>query len=287
MRLLVAGGDRVDAGKTTFVVGLAARLVGDAEATAPPAAGDDVAAFKPRAGNDVWFDHDDVRAATADGRLYGKDVRRLTAVAGGVPEEHNPVHRLWRPTPGRTGMLGDPNRTFLLDRVTTPDGTAWVRNANVDRSDLPASVRQKLPVADARAVESVAAFNETMRELHLSALERVADRIDGTDAALVESYADIADPLPDADVGYDAVAVVDPGRARVFDGPRWEAARRTAAGSDAEGQLEERVERVAGLVEPVSTHSLPALTGEERADPARIAEANGEAYESLLSHARD
>ncbi len=40
MKLLVAGGDRVDAGKTTFSTGLLART--------------DAVGFKPRAGNDYW-----------------------------------------------------------------------------------------------------------------------------------------------------------------------------------------------------------------------------------------
>ncbi|QLG62424.1 ATPase [Halorarum salinum] len=284
MRLLVAGGDRVDAGKTTFAVGLASRLGGGRpdEPADSPAGGDGPSAFKPRAGNDYWFDHDDVRAAAADGRLFGKDVRLLTDVAGGIPEERNPIHRLWRPTPGRTGMLGEPNRTFLLDRVRTAEGDVWVRNANADLPDL---VRDRFPVEGARPVDSVAAFNDAMRDLHLPALERVADRVRAADVALVESYADIADPLPGADVDYDAVAVVDPGRARVYDGARWEDVRAAVAGSDAEGKLEERVERVVGTVEPASTHPLPALPGEVRADPGRVADANREAYDALLAAA--
>ncbi|MEF8791499.1 MAG: ATPase, partial [Haloarculaceae archaeon] len=65
MRLLVAGADRVDAGKTTFSTG----LVHETGATG----------YKPRAGNDYWFDHDDYRRAVDAGRLYGKDARRLAA----------------------------------------------------------------------------------------------------------------------------------------------------------------------------------------------------------------
>lgn len=45
MTLLVAGSERVDAGKTTFALGLIASLDG--------------VGFKPRAGNDYWFHHDD------------------------------------------------------------------------------------------------------------------------------------------------------------------------------------------------------------------------------------
>src|SRR6056297_92746 len=71
MKLLVAGDARVDAGKTTFAAGLLASL-------------SDVVGFKPRAGNDYWFDHDDVATALAEGRLYGKDIATLTATGDAV-----------------------------------------------------------------------------------------------------------------------------------------------------------------------------------------------------------
>jgi len=62
MTLLVAGEHRVDAVKTTFASGLLAHA--------------DAVGFKPRAGNDVWHDHDDYLTAVADGHVYGKDARR-------------------------------------------------------------------------------------------------------------------------------------------------------------------------------------------------------------------
>ena len=273
VRLLVAGDDRVDAGKTTFAAGLVRRLADRSPAV-----------FKPRAGNDYWFDHDDVCAATTDGRLYGKDVARLLDAAGSdaAAERRNPVHRLWRPTPGRTGMLGDPDRTFLLDRVSTPDGPVWVRNAG---ADLPELVRERLPVADAHAVDSVAAFNDRMREFHLPALERVADDVRAAGNAVVESYGDVADPLDGVD--YDAVATVTPGRARVYDGERWAVAGETAAGGPDAGRLEERVGAVTAMLDPLSTHALPALSGAERDDPDAVAETNAAAYDALIRAAEE
>jgi len=130
--VLVAGADRVDAGKTTFSTGLIERL--------------DAVGYKPRAGNDYWFDHDDYRRAVADGRLYGTDAQRLTAAgtADLAPEEINPVHRLWRPSPGPgNGLLGQAHREFVFDRV----GGAYVVN---DGADVPASAVEALPLADAR-----------------------------------------------------------------------------------------------------------------------------------------
>jgi len=269
MKLLVAGDARVDAGKTTFAAGLLAAI-------------DGAVGFKPRAGNDYWYDHDDAAAALADGRLYGKDVATLAA-AGDTdqPEEQlNPVHRLWRPTPDRTGMLGETGRTFLVDRVTTPDGTSFVINGVAeDAGLLPDRVADALPLEAATRVESVAAFNDVMAERYLPAFDRVTDRIADTSPAVVESYADIA--LPVEGIDFDAVAVVGPTRVRLYEGDRYSKAQSVASGSASEGQLEERVDRVVDMIEPVATHTLQPLGDDER-DPASVADAYDEVYQSLL-----
>ena len=270
MKLLIAGDARVDAGKTTFAAGLLAAL-------------DGAVGFKPRAGNDYWYDHDDATAALSDGRLYGKDVATLAA-AGDTdrPEEQlNPVHRLWRPTPDRTGMLGETGRTFLVDRVTTPDGPSFVVNGVAEREGLlPEDIAASLPLDDAPRVESVDRFNDVMAERYLPAFERVTDRIAATTPGVVESYADIA--LPVDGIDFDAVAVVAPTRLRLYDGSRYLKADEVASGSSREGQLEERVNRVIEMIEPVSTHTLQPLSSDERVDPTRVADAYADVYEALL-----
>ena len=270
MKLLVAGDARVDAGKTTFAAGLLAAL-------------DGAVGFKPRAGNDYWYDHDDAVAALSDGRLYGKDVATLAA-AGDTDlqeEQLNPVHRLWRPTPDRTGMLGEAGRTFLVDRVTTPDGPSFVVNGVAEREGLlPDPVAKSLPLDDALRVEGVERFNDVMAERYLPAFERVTEWIAETTPGVVESYADIA--LPVTGIGFDAVAVVAPTRVRLYDGSRYLKADEVASGSRREGQLEERVDRVTEMIEPVSTHTLQPLSSDERDDPTRVADAYADVYESLL-----
>ena len=265
MRLLVAGSARVDAGKTTFAAGLAART--------------DAPAYKPRAGNDYWFDHDDVRRAVADGRLYGKDARRLAALDDDPPERRNPVHRLWTPAPGAgKGLLGRTDRAFLCDRVTLDEGDGFVVNGTVD---LPALLTETLPLADAVAVETLEEFNAVMGERHRAAFDGVGERIAAEERVVVESYADIARPLE----GFvpDAVAVVEPARLRIYEGERYAKACEVASGSAHEGRLEERVENVLEFVEPWSRHRLRPLTGEHRKDPAAVADAYADAYEALLA----
>ncbi|TKX85113.1 ATPase [Halorubrum sp. SS5] len=288
---LVAGGSRVDAGKTTFSAGLVAHLA--------ERAGDAVG-VKPRAGNDYWFDHDDYRVATDAGRLYGKDARTLAAAntrplaaaddsspsaSAVTPESINPVHRLWKPTPGRTGMLGDADRTFLCDRVTTDAGTRFVVNdAAAEAGLLPDGLTDRLPLAEATRVRDVPEFNEVMAETYLPAIERLADRVARTPVpVVVESYADVAGTLPrDGPVAPDAVAVVDPGRARIYAGDRYAKARAVAAGSPREGTREEHVDAVAEMIEPLATEPLPALSGEVRGGPDRVAAAYEPAYAALV-----
>jgi predicted P-loop ATPase/GTPase len=277
MKLLVAGDARVDAGKTTFAAGLLASL-------------SDAVGFKPRAGNDYWFDHDDVRAALSERRLYGKDVATLVDAATDSSnrelreERLNPVHRLWRPTPDRTGLLGEQGRTFLVDRVMTPEGPWFVVNGAAEDAGLvPNRVTEALPLDAAPRVRSVDGFNELMAERYLPAFERVTDRITETEPAVVESYSDIA--LPVDGIEFDAVAVVGPTRAKIYDGQRYVKACKVASGSAREGQLEERVDRVVEMIEPVSTHDLEPLTGSERGNPPQIASQYDPVYEALLDAA--
>lgn len=274
MKLLVAGDARVDAGKTTFAAGLLTAL-------------NDAVGFKPRAGNDYWYDYDDAVAALNDGRLYGKDIATLNAVGSTTlrEEQLNPVHRLWRPTPDRTGLLGEAGRTFLVDRVTTPDGASFVVNGVAEQEGLlPEQITKSLPLSAATRVESVGQFNDVMTERYLPAFGRVSDHIAETTPAVIESYADIA--LPVAGVDLDAVAVVGPTRVRLYDGSRYLKAYEVASGSSREGQLEERVDRIVEMIEPVSVQTLHPLSSDVRDEPTRVADAHADVYESMLDVAR-
>ncbi|MFC4449961.1 ATPase [Halorussus aquaticus] len=268
MRFLVAGGDRVDAGKTTFTTGLLSRLDG--------------VGFKPRAGNDYWFDHDDYRRAVDEGRLYGKDAKRLAHASSGdfAPEDLNPVHRLWRPSPGPdTGLVGQAHREYVLDRV----GESFVVN---DRAEVPESARRNLPLADAPSVGTVERLDEITRQLHLPMFEGFADRIRSVQTetggpAVVESYGDVAVPI--RGLSFDAVAVVEPGRMRAYDGDRFLRACEVAGGSPRDGRLEVHTPDVTELADPKATAALPALPDDDRRDPATVARAYGEAYDELLA----
>ncbi|CCQ37195.1 uncharacterized protein Nmlp_3052 [Natronomonas moolapensis 8.8.11] len=265
MKLLVAGSSEVDAGKTTFTTGLIERT--------------GIRGYKPRAGNGYWYDQDDYRRAIEEGRLYGKDAKQIAAANGGStsPEEINPVHRLWLPTPGRgKGILGRDGRRFLFDRVTL-DADTYVVNGE---ADVPPGAKRAFPLDRAHHVDSLEALNESMAHYHAPALDALADGIEDREGAIVESYADIARPL--SSFVPDAVAVVEPRRCRVYDGDRYAKACEVASGSAHEGRLEERVGSVVDLLEPVESLALPALSSAERGDLGVVADAYTDSYDALL-----
>jgi len=266
MKLLVAGSAEVDAGKTTFTTGLIERT--------------GVRGYKPRAGNGYWYDQDDYRRAVEEGRLYGKDAKKIAAATPEEirPEAINPVHRLWLPTPGRgKGVLGRDGRRFLFDRVTLETDT-YVANGDVE---LPPAAQRAFPLDSAPAVESLSELNELMAERHAPALAALAEEIEAREGAIVESYSDIARPL----TGFapDGVAVVEPRRCRIYDGDRYAKACEVASGSAHEGRLEERIEHVVELLEPTASVTLPALSSDERGEPATVADAYEAAYDELLA----
>lgn len=268
MNLLVAGSSQLDAGKTTFSVGLIGRT--------------GAVGYKPRAGNDYWYSHDDVRMAAEDGVLYGKDARKLANAGpnGASPAAINPIHRLWRPRPdGIGGVLGQEGREFLLDRA----GDTYVVNGT---TTLPEALREAFPVESAITLDSLAAFNDVMESHHRPIQAELARDIEAQPLAVVESYGDIARPLQELD--HDAVAVVEPRRVRVYDGPRYDKACSIASGSPGpdRGTLEERVDDVTELVDPVETLPLPALGAKTRQDPSSVADEYEGAYDALLSVVR-
>ena len=270
MILLVVGADRVDAGKTTFSTGLLDRT--------------GAAGYKPRAGNDYWFDHDDCLMALSAGRLHGKDARRLADAEGDgrPPETLNPVHRLWRPTPGGgSGLLGRTDREFVVDRITVDGEDEYVLNAT---AEVPDVVADALPLEAATRVESVEELNAVVERRHAPALDALATEITSRPLAVVESYGDVAMPSSAvAETVVAAVAVVEPGRVRIYRGDRYRRACEVARSSPVGGRLEKRVGDVVDFLEPVTRLPLPALSADERQDPGRIASAYADAYDALVS----
>lgn len=306
-RFLITGGTRVDAGKTTFSAGFLSYL---GQGSVDPLG------VKPRAGNDLWYDHDAVQRAFSNGILYGNDAERLAA-AGGTgfelmpdteqknttestrdstrdgtdsthesqrnphPTDINPVHRLWRPTPGATGLLGEQDRTFIIDRVATAEGPHYVVNSSAERDGyIPDDAYEALPLEEATRVRSVEDLNEVTAELYLDTFDRLSTRLDALDRPLViESYADIAVPL---ETPVDAVAVVEPTRVRLYQGPRFLKTRERVAGSPRQGSFESHTDAVTDGLDPDAVRGLDPLPETQRNDISAVANNYATVYDSLL-----
>jgi predicted P-loop ATPase/GTPase len=154
-----------------------------------------------------------------------------------------------------------------------------------DTVEIPGPVREHLPVPEAIRVASLDELNRAMEQYHLPALDAIAETVAATESAVVESYSDIARPLRGFEP--DAVAVVEPRRARIYEGDRYVRACEVASRSPREGQLEERVGDVLDLVDSVATASLPPLTAGERSDAGTVADAYGEVYRRLVGIAEN
>jgi predicted P-loop ATPase/GTPase len=174
--------------------------------------------------------------------------------------------------------------------VTRPDDDGGNNARNRDGADeyvvngtvtVPPAAERAFPLDSAPTVESLPALNDLMAERHRPALTALGEDIAAREDAIVESYSDIARPL--AGFVPDAVAVVEPRRCRIYDGDRYAKACEVASGSAHEGRLEERVDHVIELLDPVASVTLPALSSEERADLPVVADAYSEAYDALLA----
>lgn len=305
-RFLVAGGARVDAGKTTFATGLCSYLLSH---------GGNPLGVKPRAGNDFWYDYDAVRSALSDGALYGTDVVRL-AGAGGAPlgashansdtssrdreqtarppeaddtartsrrhlTDINPIHRLWRPTPGETGLLGEQDRTFLIDRIATRDGTEYVVNGAAERQGIiPAEILDALELDGAARVTSVEELNQITAEVYLDAFRQLVSRLETTTRPLViESYGDVAVPL---EFPIDAVAVVEPSSVSLYRGSSFLNARDQVAGSPREGRFETHTAAVTDSLEAAAVQLLSPLSEGARKNPKQVASRYTDVYAKLV-----
>jgi len=167
--------------------------------------------------------------------------------------------------------------------VGSVDGVGeFVVNGTVD---VPDSASERLPLEAAPRVTSLPDFNDLMGVMHADALAELREEILATDRAVVESYGDIARPLDGFEP--DAVAVVEPGRARFYDGRRYAKACEIVTGGPEEGQLEERVANVVDLIDRAGAVRLPALDSATQKDPEAVADAYDHAYDALLATAFD
>ncbi|MDF2955941.1 hypothetical protein [Candidatus Alkanophaga liquidiphilum] len=237
--VLIVGLKAEDAGKTTLARALLRYL---------REGGVDACGFKPKAGNNVWYDFDVVYESLSQGRLYGKDAKLLReASETELPEEViNPIHRLWAEC---YPSLEIPD--FIADRITIHRRIIIVLNALMPVEPeveellerLCRRASQTFKVARLKELNALAAKYESAME---SAYKEIAKR---HEAIVVESYCDVA--LPWKKLKPDLVLGVEPWRISAYDAEKYVAAVELV------GSTEVSTDNVCPLLKPVKQAKVP------------------------------
>jgi len=262
--ILIVGLKGQDAGKTTLALALLAYL---------REKGFNACAFKPRAGNNVWYDFDVVHDALSQGRLYGKDATSLKAASAFsatddplLEECINPIHRLWMEPPRINSMSQIPG--FIIDRVTLwyKDGA---RNLVVENETLPAMYKcSDTLLAQLRAnaseiyhVRDLNTLNKLTEEYYDLAIELAYKKVVAQhDCVVIESYSDIALPWNGLNI-LDAVIGIKPGRISAFDPQKYLAAVQIAASTYSQEELP--TARIIELLKPLKEVNVTPCRSEK------------------------
>lgn len=249
--LLVVGLKEWEAGKTTVAQALLLSLHD---------LGVNAAGFKPKAGNTLWYDYDVVYESLNQGRLYGKDSKRLReASCTDLPEELiSPIHRLWATPPHHLKQNLTTLPYFIVDRVTL-----WQEKSEeiaVVNDTLPFSYgREHLvnnlyqAMTEVRHVSNVKELNEVITGYYPRAVEQAYKRISSQHEAVVcESYADIALPWKGLK-NLDLVLAVQPGYVQAYSPEKY----LSAVSLSAKRKREQRTQEVLDLLNPIKTVKFP------------------------------
>jgi len=263
-KILIVGLKRQDAGKTSLALALLTHLRDN---------GYNACAFKPRAGNNVWYDYDIVYEVLSQGRLYGSDAARLKAASAlgsedkaNMEELINPVHRLWAEPPlinPGTQIYG-----FIIDRVTLEfkDGE---RTLVLENETL--SVKYRCPawlLAPLRAkassiyhVHDLTTLNTLIKDYYNLAIELAYKKIiEEHECVVIESYSDIALPwngLKDLN----AVIGIKPGLIAAFDPKKYLAAVQIATSTYSQEEL--ATAKIIELLQPLKELRTTPFRSEE------------------------
>lgn len=258
-RFLVVGLKESNAGKTTVARALLICL---------REKGVKACGFKPKAGNNIWYDYDVIYEALSHGRLYGKDSKLLKEASDGdlLEELVNPIHRLWAIPPHNLKRnVGLP--FFIVDRVTL-----WRQKPKeivVVNNSLPFSYGAERLVAKLYSLDRKIIHIRTSEELNKmvdmfydKAIELAHDKIAATHDALVyESYADVALPWKGI-VDLNLVLAVHPGYVQVYDPDKYLSALNLSSNL----WQEKGTQKVVSVLKPIKTVRIPPYRSEEIID---------------------
>ena len=183
--------------------------------------------FKPKAGNNLWYDYDIVHDALKEGRLYGKDAKLLkSASETNFPEEIiNPIHRLWTFEPVEKKTFHE-IPCFIVDRVTICNDKCFTHIIANDTAPLEPeekSLLQKLfhNAEKVHHVSNLEELNSITRRYYNYAVEKAHEKIVKQHEAIVyESYSNNAMPW-NGIKKLNLVLAVEPGSIHVYDADKY------------------------------------------------------------------
>jgi len=258
-RFLIVGLRESNAGKTTVARSLIIYL---------REKGVKACGFKPKAGNNIWYNYNIVYEALNHGRLYGEGSKLLKEASGGdLPEELiNPIHRLWA-IPPHNLKQNVHLPFFIVDRVTL-----WSRKVKeivVVNDSLPFRYgREKLvaklykPNRKIIHIKTLKELNKIVDMFYDKAVELAHRKIaEGHDALVYESYADIALPWKGI-TDLDLVLAVHPGYIQAYDPDKYLSALNLSSSL----LQEEKTQKVISVLKPVKTVKIPPYTSKEIID---------------------
>lgn len=224
--------------------------------------------FKPRAGNNIWYDYDVISAALREGRIYGLDAKLLREFSAIKLQEEviNPVHRLWTIQSCEEISIPSKLPCFILDRISIVDRapkTFILINDSLPSNALGSEVLSELTEALQKGgniiykVKSVAELKRATK-LYDYALSSAYRKIlkEKIEYVIIESYSNVA--LPWENLGnIDLTLAVEPGRVAAYDPERYFKAVKLFP------KAEIGTERVSGLLKPLATIRVPPLRSSE------------------------
>lgn len=247
MNFLCVGIKEVDAGKTTFALALMNYLKEE---------GEKVCGFKPRGGNDIWYDWPIVKESLEKGTLYGKDAKLLTRGANGqLPITLvNPGHRLWLPSYEfvRGGMP-----KFLFDRITIEDETIAIINKKVEAPIESTHFQKFFSESRVQYVSSRSDLREITRLYNKADAWAHSQLSQQFDSIVYESYANIGLPWQGIS-SLDYVFAVKPFHIAIYDGKRYLKAIEVLSTFPEE----ENVTRIIENLDPIQQIKVPPFSKE-------------------------
>lgn len=212
MRILSVGLREIDAGKTTISLAIMNYLAEK---------GEKICGFKPRAGNNLWYDWKVVREALSKGNLYGHDAKLLACSSTPEPDinQVSPAHRLWIPLSSEASIHHELPH-FLLDRITTKEGTTIVVNKKVKFPIKKRYYNKLISENNVRFVSSREDLKEVTKLYNQADSYAHSLLSEKWDSIVYESYSNIGLPwLGISELDY--VFAVEPFRVLIYPGERY------------------------------------------------------------------